>query len=242
MSQTFPAADPPDARLSVVIPFFNEALNVLPVLTELRQVLPASEIIAVDDGSQDDTWLRILDCTDVRGLRLQSHMGQSAAIYHGLQLATRPLVGLMDGDGQNDPANFLSLLRAHQQGLADVICGFRSNRRDPWNRRVASRIANTLRRLALNDRVRDTGCAQKIFPRDAIQWLVPFHGLHRYLPAFFQNAGLRLMELPLTHRPRRSGRSKYTNWRRAWQGLYDLVGVRWLLHRRIAAPHLEIKP
>jgi dolichol-phosphate mannosyltransferase len=242
MAEPPPAADSTGATLSVIIPFFNEATNVMPVLMELREALPASEIIAVDDGSHDDTWSQILKSDGVRGLRLKSHSGQSAAIYHGLHLATRPLAGLMDGDGQSDPANFLPLLGAYERGVADVICGFRVNRQDHWNRRVAARLANRLRRLVLDDGVRDTGCAQKIFPREAIQCLVPFHGLHRYLPALFTSAGFRLMEVPLRHRPRRSGRSKYTNWRRAKQGLYDLVGVRWLLHRRLPTPPLEIKP
>jgi dolichol-phosphate mannosyltransferase len=230
------------ARLSVVIPFFNEADNVTDVLRELRQVLPESEAIAVDDGSNDETWERILKCDGARGLRFHRHLGQGAAIYHGLRMASRPLVGLMDGDGQSDPQNFLTLLEAYDRGAGDVICGYRVNRCDPWNRRVGSRIANRLRRIVLDDRVRDTGCAQKLFRREHVEWLVPFRGLHRYLPALFKQAGLRLAEVPLRHRPRRKGQSKYRNWNRAWQGLYDLVGVQWLLRRRLPIPTMEMKP
>jgi dolichol-phosphate mannosyltransferase len=226
----------------VVIPFFNEAANVTPVLQELRRVLPEVEIIAVDDGSDDETWTQILNCDRVRGLRFRQHLGQSAAIYHGLRSATRPLVGLMDGDGQSDPGNFLRLLNAYARGTGDVICGYRLDRCDPWNRRMASRIANCIRRIVLDDGMRDTGCTQKLFLREAVEVLVPFHGLHRYLPALFRQAGLRLAEVPLQHRPRLSGRSKYNNWTRAWQGLYDLIGVRWLLRRRIPLPPIEIKP
>jgi dolichol-phosphate mannosyltransferase len=242
MPEPAPAVAERGAQLSVVIPFFNEAGNVTLVLQELRQVLPDVEIIAVDDGSADATWTHILNCDTVRGLRLGQHLGQSAAIYHGLRSATRPLVGLMDGDGQSDPVNFLPLLEAHARGAGDVICGYRVGRCDPWNRRMASRIANCIRRIVLDDGMRDTGCTQKVFRREAVAVLVPFHGLHRYLPALFQQAGLRLAEVPLQHRPRLSGRSKYNNWTRAWHGLYDLIGVRWLLRRRISLPSIEIKP
>jgi dolichol-phosphate mannosyltransferase len=241
MPESAPAVDARGSQLSVVIPFFNEAENVPAVLNELRQVLPEVEIIAVDDGSADATWTHILNCDGVRGLRLKQHLGQSAAIYHGLRSATRPLVGLMDGDGQNDPVNFLRLLEAHARGAGDVICGYRVDRCDAWSRRVASRIANRIRRIILDDGVRDTGCTQKVFRRDAVEVLVPFHGLHRYLPALFQQAGLRLAEVPLQHRSRLSGRSKYNNWTRAWHGWYDLIGVRWLLRRRIPLPPIEIK-
>jgi dolichol-phosphate mannosyltransferase len=237
-----PLNDPLGTGLSVVVPFFNEAENVAAVLGELREALPRAELIAVDDGSQDATWARILEVPDIRGLRLRKNLGQSAAIYHGLRLATRPLVGLIDGDGQNDPASFHTLLKEWGRGQADVICGFRAPRQDRWNRRMASRIANALRRRILNDGVRDTGCAQKIFRREAVELLVPFRGLHRYLPALFQQAGLRLTEVPVNHRPRRAGISKYNNWSRAWQGVYDLLGVGWLLRRKLPAPDIETKP
>ena len=106
----------------------------------------------------------------------------------------------MDGDGQNDPANFPVLLEEWARGEADVICGFRERRADTWNRRVASRMANGIRRWFLDDGVRDTGCSQKVFPRHAVELLVPFRGLHRYLPALFKQAGLRIAEVPVRHR------------------------------------------
>ncbi len=220
-------------RLSVVVPFFNEVDNVVPVLEELRRILPEAEIIAVDDGSSDGTWEQIQIVPGVRGLSLDRHWGQSAAIYHGLRAATGELCGIMDGDGQNDPANFLVLLQEWQLGRAEVVCGYRQHRADRWNRRVASWIANGIRRWFLDDGVRDTGCSQKIFPRSAVELLVPFRGLHRFLPAFFKHAGLRIAEVPVLHRPRRAGQSKYTNWSRAVAGVHDLIGVRWLLKRKL---------
>jgi dolichol-phosphate mannosyltransferase len=228
------AAEPTHpARVSVVVPFYNEAVNVIPVLEELRGVLPAVEIIAVDDGSTDGTWEQIEAVAGARGLRLPHHLGQSAAIYCGLRAATGELCGIMDGDGQNDPANFLVLIQAWDRGDADVICGYRERRRDAWNRRLASRVANGIRRWFLDDGVRDTGCSQKIFPRSAVELLVPFHGLHRFLPALFRQAGLSIAEVPVHHRVRRAGISKYTNWSRALKGIYDLIGVSWLLKRKL---------
>lgn len=231
----------PDPSFSVVVPFYNEAENVRAVLEELRAVLPHAEIIAVDDGSVDNTWWLIKSVAGVRGLRLERNLGQSAAIYHGLRASTGQVCGMMDGDGQNDPANFQRLLEEFARGGADVVCGYRERRRDSWSRRIASRVANAIRRFFLDDGVRDTGCSQKIFRREAIDLLVPFHGLHRYLPAFFKRAGLRIVEIPVNHRPRRAGASKYTNWSRALLGVYDLIGVNWLLKRRLPIVRMEEK-
>ena len=227
---------------SVVVPFYNEGELVAEVLGELRQQLPGAEIVAVDDGSSDDTWARILDAAGVRGLRFTRNQGQSAAIYHGLRAATQPVVGIMDGDGQNDPAGFLPLLAEFRKGNADVVCGYRRQRHDSWRRRVASRIANAIRRFFLDDGASDTGCSQKVFRREAVELLVPFRGMHRYLPAIFRHAGLRIVEIPVNHRPRRRGQSKYSNWTRAMHGIYDLVGVAWLLNRKIIPPQIETKP
>jgi dolichol-phosphate mannosyltransferase len=227
---------------SVVVPFYNEAGNVHFVLEELRAALPDAEIIAVDDGSTDQTWARITAMPGVRGLRLPRNLGQSGAIYHGLRACTRPVCGLMDGDGQNDPANFHQLLAEFQRGEADVICGYRTNRNDAWNRRAASRFANALRRRWLDDGVRDTGCSQKVFRREAVELLVPFRGMHRYLPAIFKQAGLTIAEVPVLHRARRAGTSKYNNWSRAMAGIYDLIGVAWLLNRKITPVSLEKTP
>jgi dolichol-phosphate mannosyltransferase len=240
------AADPqvahpaPIPKLTIVVPFYNESANATFVLGELRGVLPAAEIIAVDDGSTDDTWEQIRNVPGIRSLRLPRNLGQSAAMYYGLRAATGELCGLMDGDGQNDPANFLPLLQAWLRGEAEVICGYRLGRQDTWSRRVASRLANGIRRRFLDDGVRDTGCSQKIFPRSAVELLVPFRGMHRYLPAIFKQAGLRLAEVPVRHRQRRAGLSKYSNWTRALDGIHDLIGVSWLLKHKLP-PNLPSK-
>lgn len=240
------ATDNPDRfdgnGLSVVIPVYNEGAIIGAVLEELRACLPQAEIIAVDDGSDDQTWDRIRGVPGIRGLRLLRHSGQSAAIYWGLRSTTRPLVGIMDGDGQNDPGDFATLVRELRAGRADVVCGFRRSRHDSWSRRSASRFANAARRMVLKDGARDTGCSQKVFRHEHAELLVPFRGMHRFLPAIFRRAGLRVVEVPVNHRARLGGTSKYDNWRRARAGIFDLFGVAWLLNRKVLPPPTETAP
>ncbi len=230
---------PASPDISIVVPFFDESGNVIEVLNEIRRHNPSAEIIAVDDGSNDDTWEKIRSVSGIRGLRLSDNRGQSAAIFAGLQAARAPLCITIDGDGQNDPADIPALVERSRQGDTDIVCGYRSARRDSPSRRLASRFANRIRRCFLRDGIRDTGCSLKVFPRSAVEHLVPFNGLHRYLPAFFLSAGLRITELPVNHRPRTAGTTKYTNWERGLRGAYDLVGVAWLLRRRIHFPPVE---
>ncbi len=228
-----------EPKLSIVIPFYNEEETVVSVLEEVKTCQPEAEIIAVDDGSRDRTWELLQSVGDIRGLRLTENRGQSAAIYAGLRSAKGRLCATMDGDGQNDPADFAKLVEAWEAKEADVICGRRMKRKDTWSKRQASRIANKIRRSILDDGVRDTGCSMKVFPREAVDYLVPYNGLHRYLPAIFKHAGLTLAEVPVNHRSRTAGVSKYTNWNRALRGIYDLFGVRWLLNRKVIYPRIE---
>ena len=220
--------------LSVVIPFFNEAELVSDVLREIRSVLPTAEIIAVDDGSTDGTCKIIAALNDIRLIALQKNCGQSAAMYAGLRAAKGELIAMMDGDGQNDPAEIPKLVEA--MSSADVVFGVRKNRQDTKSRLIASQIANAIRRLALGDNATDTGCSLKVIRREHVALLVPFNGLHRYLPAFLQRAGLKSVEVAVNHRSRKAGVSKYTIKGRALRGIYDLIGVRWLLSRRIIWP------
>jgi len=226
-------------QFSLVIPFFNEEENVEPILREAWEFLPEAEIIAVDDGSTDKTWSCICSFSQVRGFRLQENRGQSAAIYVGLRKAGGSLMGLMDGDGQNDPRDFAKLISMLEEEQLDVVCGYRAERKDSLSKRVSSRIANRIRRIFLRDGVRDTGCSVKVFRREAVAGLVPFNGMHRYLPAFFIREGLRIGEIPVNHRSRQLGKSKYSNWDRAQRGVYDLIGVSWLLRRKVDFPKIE---
>lgn len=220
-------------RLSVIVPFYNEEDNVKFVLEELVAAVPGAEIIAVDDGSTDTTWSIMSSVPGVKAVKLEKNQGQSAAMWMGLKISTRDLCALMDGDGQTDPAEFSKLLEAQSESGADVVCGVRVKRNDTMSRRLASKWANKIRRSILDDGIRDTGCSQKMFVRDAIDLLVPFNGLHRYLPAIFKHAGLKIVEVEVHHRGRHAGESKYTNWDRALRGVYDLIGVAWLLKRKV---------
>jgi dolichol-phosphate mannosyltransferase len=221
-------------KTSIIIPFYNEEENVQPVLEETRRVNPEAEIIAVNDGSTDGTESMIRKHPDVRLISFGCHLGQSAAIYAGLKSAQGDICVMMDGDGQSDPADVPKLVAMLDR--ADVVCGRRQNRQDTWCRRKASWIANLIRRMVLHDHVHDTGCTLKAMKKSMVRHLVPFNGMHRYLPVLFGHAGARIIEVPVNHRPRRHGKSKYSMSERAVRGLYDLIGVRWLLARRISWP------
>ncbi len=225
--------------VSVVVPFYNEEECAEFVLRELVSRLPEAEIVAVDDGSRDRTWEILQSVPGVTPLRLTRNCGQSGALYAGLRFASGDLLVMLDGDGQNDPANIANLLDLVRSGNCDVAVGRRAKRRDTWSRRAASRIANKIRRLFLHDGISDTGCSLKVIHRDHVDLLVPFNGLHRYLPAIFTHAGLKIAEVDVNHRERKAGTSKYTNLDRAIRGLYDLIGVCWLLKRKVILPPLE---
>jgi len=220
-------------ELSIVVPFFNEEENVEAVLAEVRRAQPLAELIAVDDGSRDSTWAKIQSIPGVRGVRNSRNMGQSAAMYRGIMAATGEIVGTMDGDGQTDPADYRGMVESLRRQNVDVVIGYRATREDTWSKRWASKFANAIRKSVLHDGARDTGCPMKIFRREARVALVPFNGMHRFMPALFLGAGFTIHQVPVTHRQRAKGVSKYTNWGRAWRGLHDLFGVRWLLKRRL---------
>lgn len=221
-------------NISIIIPFYNEEETVSDVLTEVLQACPDAEVIAVDDGSTDQTAPKIKTFNNVTYLPLPQNLGQSAALYAGLRHANRDICVMMDGDGQNDPADIPQLIE--QMKPRRLVCGYRKERRDSWQKRVASRIANHIRKSILDDGVRDTGCTLKAMTREDVRFLVPFNGLHRFLPALLKNAGLEIIEVPVGHRPRLRGTSKYTVAGRAKRGIYDLIGVSWLLTRHIKWP------
>jgi len=223
-----------EQSISIIIPFFNEEENVEMVLRETRATNPHAEIIAVDDGSTDCTAMKIGAFSDVRLISQPKNMGQSAALYTGLLHASHELCALMDGDGQNDPADIPTLLR--HAASYDVVCGYRKNRQDSGQIKVASRIANRVRKLFTGDSIRDAGCTLKILRKEHMRFIIPFNEMQCYMVAMLEHAGLRVGEFPVNHRARRFGRSKYTISRRAWRGIWDLIGVQWLLRRQIKWP------
>ena len=225
--------------LTVVIPAYNEVANVEPCYRELACVLEAHgqpfEILFVDDGSTDGTSgvLRTLASADrrLRVLRFRRNAGQTAALHAGFRAARGAVVVTMDADLQNDPHDIPKLLAALPGH--DAVCGWRVDRQDPWTKRIASRVANRVRDRFTRDGVHDTGCTLKAFRREAVESLHLYRGMHRFLPALLQMEGRKVAEVPVSHRPRRAGVSKYGNWGRLWAGLADLVAVRWMARRRL---------
>ena len=219
---------------SVVVPLYNEEAN-LPILQEeLRVALKGLdyEIIFADDGSVDRTAERIETAPNVHLIRFEKNSGQSAAIYAGLTAARGGTLVIIDGDLQNDPADIPKLLAEIARG-ADLVCGYRVKRRDTLVKRATSRIANAVRSRYTKDGVRDTGCTLKAMRRECVSTLFPFKGMHRFIPALVKAAGYRLVEVPVNHRARRFGQSKYGLGNRALRATVDMFGVRWLLSRRL---------
>jgi len=219
---------------SVIVPLFNEEENISILQSELREALDGLdyEIVFVDDGSVDCTVERIETAPNVRLIRFEKNTGQSAALYAGLQAARGANAVLIDGDLQNDPADIPRLLAEIARG-ADLVCGYRINRQDTLVKRLTSWIANAVRRRFTKDGVRDTGCTLKAIRRECVSALVPFKGMHRFIPALIKGAGYRVVEIPVNHRPRRFGQSKYSLGNRALRATIDMFGVRWLLSRRL---------
>ena len=221
-------------QVSVVIPVYNEAENVSELQRELASALKeiSHEILFVDDGSQDRTVDQIKRTSSVRILEFEKNAGQSAAIYAGLRAAGGNVLVLIDGDLQNDPHDIPRLLAEIDRG-ADLVCGYRANRQDTWFKRIQSQIANSVRSRFTKDGVRDTGCTLKAMRRECIEALVPFHGMHRFIPALIKGFGYKITEIPVNHRARLHGFSKYSFGNRALHATIDMFGVRWLLGRQI---------
>ena len=221
-------------EVSVVVPVFNEEENVPILQSELRSSLSGldHEIIFVDDGSTDRSAERIEAAANVRIVRFEKNTGQSAALYAGVRKARGQIIVMIDSDLQNDPADIPHLLEEISRG-ADLVCGYRAKRKDTITKRLTSRIANFVRSRFTKDYVRDTGCTLKAMRRECADALVPFKGMHRFIPALVRGAGYRLVEIPVNHRPRRFGQTKYGFGSRALRATMDMFGVRWLLSRRL---------
>lgn len=221
-------------ELTVILPVFNEAPNLALLWSELRAVIEAHwqrvEVIFVDDASTDDgtPWLRALAGADgrVRLVRFARHGGLTAALEAGYRRARAPIIVTMDSDLQNDPADIPRLVAALAE--ADMATGVRTRRDDPWLKRVSSRIANAVRNAMTRETVRDSACTLRALRRECAGALPPFDGMHRFLPTLVRLAGFRVVEIPVSHRPRRHGRSKFGVRNRAWRAFVDLLVVRWM--------------
>lgn len=228
----------PAPHLSVLLPAYNEADCVGAVVREVAGVLQGMgrthEIIVVDDGSTDATPARLNELRatlpELRVLRLTVNSGQSTALGAAFRAARGDIFITLDADGQNDPADIPALLARLEH--CDLCCGYRAARQDTWSKRVGSRIANAVRNRMLREKIRDTGCTLKAFRAEWARHLpMQFRGMHRFLPALLAMTGARIEEVPVRHRPRAAGRSKYTNWGRLKETLGDLAAVRWMQKR-----------
>ncbi len=220
--------------VSVVIPLYNEEDNIAELQRELAAALAGidHEVILVDDCSKDATLARIERRPEVRVIEFAKNTGQSAAMYAGIHAARGEVIVLLDGDRQNDPADIPKLLAEIEKG-ADLVCGYRANRKDTTFKRIQSRIANAVRSRFTGDGVCDTGCTLKAMRAPCREALVPFYGMHRFLPALMKGMGYKLAEVPTQHRPRVAGVSKYGFGNRAWKATCDMFAVKWLLSRQI---------
>src|SRR3954447_14569474 len=231
----------------MVVAVFNDAETVAPVTAEIMQAaapLGPFELIYVDDGSDDATpeRLRVLRARDgaIRVLRHDRRCGKSAALVTGIGAARAPWIVTMDGDGQDDAAEIPRLLEAAWRAgePSPLVPAIRTTRRDRRSRRLATKLANGLRQRLLRDDCPDTACGFKAFRRDVFLRLPSFEGMHRFLPALFRTFGHPLICVPVNHRMRLAGKSKYTNFGRAVVGVADMLGVIWLRRRTRLPGHV----
>ncbi|HEV8587075.1 MAG TPA: glycosyltransferase family 2 protein [Methylomirabilota bacterium] len=224
-------------ELSVVIPMLNEADNVQLLWEELDAALARialrTEIIFVDDGSTDATAgaVRAVMKSDprVRLLRFEANAGLTAAFHAGYGAARGEIVVTIDADLQNDPRDIERLLAALKD--ADAAVGYRRRRHDRWRKRIASRIANAVRNRLTGEDIRDSACSLRAMRRECLAAIPPYSGMHRFVPTLLRMAGFRVVEVPVSHRPRHLGRSKFGVWDRAVPAFVDLLVVRWMMRR-----------
>jgi len=227
----------PPPELSLVIPVYNER-DSLPVLVgEIAAALAGRrfEIVAVDDGSVDgslDVLKRLkLEYPELHVVALVAHAGQTAAFAAGFRAARGPVIVTLDADLQNDPADVPALVARLEISGMTAIVGYRLNRRDTGWKRLQGRIANAVRNRINRETIRDTGCSLKAFRADAVRALPLYDGMHRFFPTLIKLYGGTVGEVPVQHRPRRFGRTKYGMWNRVLRSLADALAVRWMQRR-----------
>jgi dolichol-phosphate mannosyltransferase len=228
-------------QLSVVVPVCNEAENVEPLAREIHAAVGSIpyEMIFIDDGSTDETAAILqrlkAELPALRVLRHSFRSGQSAAVASGVRAARAPWVATLDGDGQNDPADIPKLIAARDsadgRGVQLFMGNRKASRKDTAFRKLQSSIANGVRSSLLGDGTPDTGCGIKLFERAVFVELPRFDHMHRFLPALFLRQGARVVSIPVSHRPRTRGTSKYGLLNRLWVGIVDILGVMWLRRR-----------
>lgn len=239
--------------ISLVIPVYNEEESITPLLEEAfstfnEQDFPQFECVVVDDASKDKTLEVLLKlCQRFPRLRVVKHVknsGQSAAVVTGVYAAKHPWIATVDGDGQNPPAEILKLIKAKPDDTSRgcLLIGHRTKRNDSFVKRLSSRVANKVRRAILKDDCPDTGCGLKLFTRNTFIRLPLFKNCHRFMPALFNRAGVKAISVPIAHRDRERGQSKYGVMNRLWVGIIDMFGVAWLARRPLSHDSEEKTP
>ncbi len=232
--------------VSIVIPIMNEEENASPLAKEVNDAFKNSDLIWeciwIDDGSTDasNKILAELAQNDSHHklITFEENAGQSAAFHAGFHAANGNIIATIDGDRQNDPADIPVLIEKIINSDWDMVNGYRAKRQDNWIRKFVSKIGNGVRNAITGKTVRDVGCSTRAFKRECVQELPCFKGMHRFLPTLVQMKGYRITEVPVNHRQRELGKSKYTTWNRMWVGIADVLGVLWLRKR---AFHYRIK-
>lgn len=226
-------------KYSVVIPLKNEEENVVDLINELEPVMNGLqgpwELICVDDGSTDRTFSLLKELNKKKSflkiLKFSKNFGQSSAFDAGFKAAKGEFVITLDGDRQNDPADIPKLIHVIEE--SDLVCGQRVNRRDPWSKKITSRLANFVRSRLCQDQVQDTGCSLKVYRTACLRNIKMYQGMHRFLPALFAIEGFRVKEVPVNHRPRTKGKTKYHFFNRSFNTVVDMLAVRWMRKRQL---------
>lgn len=226
-------------KYSVVIPLKNEEGNIAELIAEIEPVMTSLkapwELLCIDDGSTDKTWEILTALTKgkpfLRLIAFDKNYGQSCAFDAGFRLAKGEWIITLDGDRQNDPADIPKLLAAKESH--DLICGSRTKRKDPWHKKLTSRLANWARKSICGDSVNDTGCSLKVYRASCFKKIKMFKGMHRFLPALFTIEGFRVVEIPVNHRERTQGTTKYNLFNRSFNTIADMYAVRWMKKRHL---------
>lgn len=225
-------------RVSVVVPVYNEEGNIEALHREIKEVCEANryeyEIIFVDDGSKDRTSKLAEGLKPLKYIRMRKNFGQTAAMDAGIHAAKYEYIVTMDGDRQNDPADIPRLIAYLEENQLDVVSGWRKDRKDTVMKKFVSRVANFLRGLIVKDNIHDSGCSLKIYQKECFEYVRLYGEMHRFIPALLKIKGFEVGEIPVNHRPRTEGVTKY-NWKRSVKGFVDMISV-WFWNKYAVRP------
>ncbi len=231
-------------EISAVVPVFNEEENLTILVPRLAEVLKSLglpyEIIFVDDGSSDGSRRKLKEMVSqypfLRVIRFKENRGLSTALYAGMKEARGKKIVTLDSDLQNDPADIPRLMEYLDD--YDMATGWRQKREDPWLKRISSKIANSIRNRLSGEDIKDSACTLRVFKKECVKDIKAFNGMHRFLSTLVRMEGYGVVEVPVSHHPRRFGKSKYNIRNRIWRSFVDLLAVRWMKSRHI---HYEIE-